>query len=315
MDVSEPVVSIICTAYNHESYIAQALDGFLSQQTTFPFEIIVSDDASTDKTADIICRYEREHPGLFRTFYHSENQYSRHIPFFVNELVASARGKYLALCEGDDYWTNPLKLQKQVDFLENNPAFSACFHDCAILLENDGSINHKASKANEYNNNVFTTKHLIIDGFVNTCTVILRTEFLIIPKFFYEHLIDRLLLQLISLKGPIIYLNEEMAVYRKHSCGITNKEYSSRDIEQIQNRWDKFNVYTNFKYGHLIKVIKRSNDYQYLVKEKDRSWIIKIKMIFNRLVVLYYRKDKNILKIIKSSFKHIFNLQNRFIKN
>lgn len=124
---NEILVSIICTAYNHEAYIQYALDSFVMQKTTFNFEIIVSDDASTDNTAFIIKQLENRYPELFKTFYHSENQYSKKIPFFYNELVYAAKGKYIAICEGDDYWTDPYKLQKQIDFLEENPEFGLVY--------------------------------------------------------------------------------------------------------------------------------------------------------------------------------------------
>lgn len=115
-----PMVSIICTTYNHESYIRQALEGFIMQQCNFPFEIVVHDDASTDGTADIIREYIDKYPSLFNAVLQSENQYSQGNDVIDLLYNQKARGKYIAICEGDDYWTDPLKLQKQADFLENH---------------------------------------------------------------------------------------------------------------------------------------------------------------------------------------------------
>jgi glycosyltransferase involved in cell wall biosynthesis len=116
------LVSISCVTYNHEAYIRDCIEGFLRQKTTFNFEILVHDDASTDGTADIIREYERKYPNLIKPIYQTENQLSQGIsPGRINSDRAA--GKYIAYCEGDDYWIDPLKLQKQVDFLESHPEY------------------------------------------------------------------------------------------------------------------------------------------------------------------------------------------------
>ncbi len=124
-----PLVSICCITYNHESYIRDAIEGFLMQKTTFPFEIIIHDDASTDDTAKIIQEYANQYPELFVTILQKENQWSKGIRPSPTYVWPRARGKYIALCEGDDYWTDPYKLQKQVDFMKENPDCSLCFHN------------------------------------------------------------------------------------------------------------------------------------------------------------------------------------------
>ncbi|MFJ3470072.1 glycosyltransferase family 2 protein [Pseudomonas sp. NPDC090203] len=131
-----PLVSIVCPAYNQEAYIAQALDGFLMQQTTFDFEILVNDDASTDATARIIADYAARYPTLIRTFFHETNQFSQG-KSSVPGLFGQARGRYIAYCEGDDYWTDPRKLQIQVDFLESHPDYVLTYHD-AIPFDTNG---------------------------------------------------------------------------------------------------------------------------------------------------------------------------------
>lgn len=116
------VVSIQCLTYNHAPYIRQCLDGFVMQKTNFRFEAIVHDDASTDGTQDIIREYEKKYPDIIKPIYQKENQYSKGIPGFITNLVSGkCKGKYIAICEGDDYWTDPYKLQKQVDYLESHP--------------------------------------------------------------------------------------------------------------------------------------------------------------------------------------------------
>ena len=128
MQSVNPLVSISCITYNHASFIKKALDGFLSQKTTFPFEILIHDDCSTDGTSDIIREYANRYPDVIFPMFEEENQYSQGRPIGTAVWnLPRARGKYIALCEGDDYWTDPLKLQKQVDFLESHPDYGMCY--------------------------------------------------------------------------------------------------------------------------------------------------------------------------------------------
>lgn len=120
------MVSICCVAYNQESYVRQALDSFLAQKTNFPFEILISDDASPDRTADIIREYEQKYPEIVKPIYFSENQYSRGVNI-DEKNYERASGKYIAVCEGDDYWIDEYKLQKQVDYMESHPDCTFCF--------------------------------------------------------------------------------------------------------------------------------------------------------------------------------------------
>ncbi|MFA0969360.1 glycosyltransferase family 2 protein [Pseudomonas amygdali] len=132
--MAPPLLSIICPAYNQEAFIAQALDGFLSQQTDFRFEILINDDASTDSTARIIAHYAERYPTIIRPFYQQVNQYSQGAPC-VPGLFAEACGRYIAYCEADDYWTDPRKLQLQVDFLESHADYVITYHDAFAFDE------------------------------------------------------------------------------------------------------------------------------------------------------------------------------------
>lgn len=127
--MTTPLVSVCCITYNHASFIRKCLDGFLMQQTDFPIEILIHDDCSTDGTTEIIKEYAAQYPDLIFPLYEEVNQYQQgkatEIDFYN---YRRARGKYIAYCEGDDYWTDPLKLQKQVDFMELHPEYSVCFH-------------------------------------------------------------------------------------------------------------------------------------------------------------------------------------------
>ena len=137
-DTRPIMVTIQCLAYNHEPYIRQCLEGFVMQKTNFRFEVIVHDDASTDKTAEIIKEYAEKYPDIIKPFCETENQYSKRdgsIERFMNEHV---HGKYVALCEGDDFWIDANKLQKQLDILESNPQISLCYTKSKIFIQNKG---------------------------------------------------------------------------------------------------------------------------------------------------------------------------------
>ena len=122
-------VSVVCTAYNHEPYIRRTLESFLMQQTDFAFEVLVNDDASTDGTAAVIREFAERYPGVIRPFYQEKNLFSQGINIYDAVLYPAARGAYIAACEGDDCWTDPHKLQRQADFLDSHPEYSACVHN------------------------------------------------------------------------------------------------------------------------------------------------------------------------------------------
>ena len=136
MSKVKPLVAIHCLVYNHEPYLRDCFEGFVMQQTNFPFVAIVHDDASTDNSAAIIREYEAKYPHIFKPIYEKENLYQKGGFILINEVMNTAieatGAKYVAKCEGDDYWTDPLKLKKQVDFMEANPEYSVCFHDCTV---------------------------------------------------------------------------------------------------------------------------------------------------------------------------------------
>ena len=135
MDDKELMVTIRCLAYNHEPYIRQCLDGFVMQKTNFRFEAVVHDDASTDGTAAIIKEYAEKYPNIIKPIFENENQYRKRDGSLKRIMNEHTHGKYVALCEGDDYWIDPLKLQKQVDFMEANSDFFLCGTNGLIKYE------------------------------------------------------------------------------------------------------------------------------------------------------------------------------------
>lgn len=139
MNDDKILVSIRCLVYNHEPYLRQCLEGFVMQKTNFRFEAIVHDDASTDGSAKIIREYAEKYPDIIKPIYETENQYSKHDGSLARIMNTACRGKYIAMCEGDDYWIDPLKLQKQVDWLETHPDCNLVFSNAYIHFEEGAS--------------------------------------------------------------------------------------------------------------------------------------------------------------------------------
>lgn len=172
-----PMVSIRCATYNQEQYIGQALDSFLMQETNFPFEIVVHDDASTDRTADIIREYEKKYPLIIKPIYEKENQYSKRDGSLQRIISEACKGKYIAFCEGDDYWTDENKLQKQVNVLESNSNYTFCHTGFSFFYQKKQQfeINHPVPSISDILN-----KQIAILDYnryrVQTNTVLMRSD-------------------------------------------------------------------------------------------------------------------------------------------
>lgn len=209
------VVSIKCLAYNHEKFIRDALDGFVMQKTTFRFEAIVHDDASTDGTADIIREYAERYPEIIKPIFETENQYSKH-DGSLNRIVGEKLiGKYIAMCEGDDYWDDPYKLQKQVDFMEAHPDYSMCFHP-ADYLKGDAIVSNDAHFAQSQEVN---PEQIISGGglYCATASLLFRREIMDveIPRWRVMSDVGDYPLQIqLSLMGRIWCFSDTMCVYR-----------------------------------------------------------------------------------------------------
>ncbi len=236
------LVSICCLTYNHKNYIIQALDSFLQQKTNFEFEILIHDDASKDGTMDIIREYEVKYLNIIKPLYEKENQWVKGRRGSAVFNFPRARGKYIALCEGDDHWTDPLKLQKQVDFLESNRDYAMVATDI-ILVD-------KENKLIPQNNIVLTQRalrkpdvnffDLLQTNLINTLTVCVRTD--IIQELANEvvnrdlwFVIDKWFWLNIAMKYKIRLFDEKTAAYRIHQDGISHNDvYMSKRIPLIR---------------------------------------------------------------------------------
>lgn len=217
---SLPLVSIRCITYNHEPFIRQCLEGFVMQQTNFPFEAIVHDDASTDGTAAIIREYAEKYPDIIKPIYETENQYSKHDGSLRKIMDAHMRGKYIAICEGDDYWIDPLKLQKQVDFMESHPE-CGLVHTYFNYVDVQGNIIppptdfYKNLKGRIFDGYIWGY-YLVNPGFILTCTSMYRRSLYQLEE---KTFLDHGLFMMIARQSKTYCLREVTAAYRRNPAG------------------------------------------------------------------------------------------------
>ncbi|MGE6414204.1 glycosyltransferase [Planococcus kocurii] len=297
---NEIMVSIECNSYNHEAFIAEALDSILMQKTNFAFEILIHDDASTDRTAAIIRQYERQYPDIIKPIYQTENQYSQDIPF---ELLANERalGKYMAVCEGDDYWTDPEKLQIQVDYMERHPECSMCVH----AAEKVSAITKKtvATVRPGHKNKIYSVEEVIEGGgelFATNSILYSRSRISEMPEYYLNATIgDYPLVICGALNGTVYYMDRNMAAYRvevkgswtdTQLCGISAKK---KHLQDVENLLDEVNSYTHFKYDKVINRTKRRDRFYVLLKQ------LKIKETLKAGYRQFYVKPEFFRRIFK----------------
>jgi len=296
MDVlTRPLVSVVCLTYNHEAYIRECLDGFVMQKTNFPFIAIVHDDASTDGTADIVREYEKKYPHIIKGIYQKENQYKTNPEAINNSIKPFLTGKYIALCEGDDYWTDPLKLQKQVDFMEANLEYSMCFHKAKVIY--DDQPDKVSTLFGNIENRDYMLDELFLDWIVPTASIVYRSKFINNikqdPDFMYG---DGIIVLSMASCGKVRAFEEVMSVYRRTYSGIIlstvkSENFYNRTFKNLNAIRENFSqlsdtaytqkytdrclgyIFYSLKRGHLITIS------QILLKRKD----FKLKYIFTLL--------------------------------
>lgn len=286
--MSTPLVTIRCLVYNHEPYLRQCLDGFVMQKTNFPFEAIVHDDASTDRSAEIIREYAKKYPDIIKPILETENQYSKHDGSIRRIMNEHTRGKYVAMCEGDDYWIDPLKLQKQVDFLENHSEYGLVCTD----------VDFYCHKLDKYINAYFQKKKypikytyedfLVKGWYLAPCTWLYR-KFLAesVPSCFVVG--DLPMLLEISSQSKVKFFSEVTAVYRI--------------LENSASHFKSFEKSRAFKEG-ILKI-----KYHYM--ERNQSYEMERKV----LIQWYIGMIKTSLKYkkIAKSFYYFISLMGMYL--
>lgn len=244
-------VSVLIMTYNHERFIAQALDSALTQETSFDYEILVSEDCSTDRTREIVVAYHARYPDRIRLLLSEANVRS-------NEVVArgfrAARGRYLALLDGDDYWTSPYKLQKQADFLDRHPECALCFHNALVADEDGAQTPRPWTPAGQ--KPLSTIDDLWRGNFIATCSVMYRLGLVDpIPDWYeaYFPITDWPLHLLHAEHGPIGYIDEVMGVYRHHSGGLYSPLSEAQKLEKTAQFYAAINADLGYRYNRAIR--------------------------------------------------------------
>lgn len=295
------MVSIFCNAYNHERYIKDAIESMISQITDFKFEILVHDDASSDKTPLIIQDYETKYPDLIKAIYQKENKYSKGISIGRNYQYPRARGKYIAICEGDDYWIDSYKLQKQVDLLESHLDVDMCAH---AAIKVDAESKEILQYIAPYDEETIASMGDVImgeGGFFATNSLLYRRTLLDnFPEFRLYMNLDYTLQMHGALRGGIIYIPDVMSAYRWLSIGSWTSKQKKDSIlrKEFLNKKNKMleilDKETNGKHSSVIETRRNLNVFYYLYGEKKylKAFSIKNKK------ALKYLKLNNVCKLL-----------------
>ncbi|MCM1291723.1 MAG: glycosyltransferase [Bacteroides sp.] len=310
----KPLVAINCITYNHEKYLRDALEGFVMQKTDFPVVALVHDDASTDGTAAILREYAEKYPDLIFPIYEEENQYSKG-EGTVRHVMQAARNatgaKYIAYCEGDDYWTDPLKLQKQVDYLEAHPDCSLCFHNTVMHWE-DGREPDKVMF--DIDENVkYTGRDILENCPMQTASIVVRHEILKSDLYIEAKkkapVGDILIMMSAALYGYLHGFPEAMSIYRKQPGGVSNVIYRKSEIffkymRQLERIPELFGEEHRRKINEIVCSRYMSNSLEYL---RHGQWANFAKCISGSFALSFSQTVKEWGKYMKHKLMKVFN--------
>ncbi len=283
-------VSVICNAYNHERYIRSALEGFVMQKTDFTFEVLVHDDASTDGTAAIIREYEEKYPEIIKPIYETENQYSKKDGSLIRIQYGRVKGRYVAFCEGDDYWTDPLKLQKQYDAMEAHPEVDICAH--AVNRVNADTQKLIAKISPQDRDTIIPVEEVIMGdgGYVGTNSLFLRSSILNDMPLFRKKLYMDYTLQINgALRGGMLYLKDTMSVYRY----LTHGSWTERMSHDPERR-SAFIL----KKQEMLRILDEETDHRY-------SAVIEKRSIKNEFILL--RSQEKYREAMGKKYREFYN--------
>ena len=309
-------VSIICNTYNQEQYIRSALDGFVMQKTAFLFEVLIHDDASTDKTAEIIREYTDQYPNMFKPIYETENQYSQGVDILADLQCSRAAGRYIALCEGDDYWIDPCKLQKQYDAMERHPEIDMCAHSAQLIRASTGKAVGKLKTEN--NDCVLGVEDVIRGGggYIATASLFYRVEIQNNELQFHRFLPLDYAIQINgALRGGILYLKDCMCAYRVLAEGswTQNMQQNAKKHTELLNKIAKtleiLDTETNHKYSAAIQHVIKDNEIQIL--EVNGQY----KKIMQNPYKSYYKRmppKRKILIFLKGYFPFLITIKRKY---
>ena len=257
-EIDQPVVSVCCITYNHEEYIEDALKGFLIQETDFPFEILIHDDASIDQTVEIIQEYEANYPRLIKPIYQTENYYSRGVKINPAFNFSRAKGEYIALCEGDDYWHNSSKIDLQYQKMKNYPDLNISFHpveQCKEGGERVGSVRGYKGKKDV----VFPQSSVVKGGgsFMMTPSIMIKKQSIdAIPAWFHNVGVGDYFIQVLLSSRDALYFSDVLSTYRvssSNSFTVRNKSCKERFHSTRKNLYGLYCLFFHLN-GSRVKI-------------------------------------------------------------
>lgn len=294
-------VSVCMISYNHESFIRDAIEGVLMQKTNFCFELVIGEDCSIDNTRKICESYQIRYPDIIKLL-PSDNNLGV-MPNFIRTLNA-CKGEFIAFCEGDDYWTDPYKLQKQVDVLESNMDYSICFHNTeerVIGNSFEPSFLYNSSTQKE----ISTIYDLAYRNFIPTCSVVYRNNlFDKYPEWFNEISIGDWPLHIMNAQfGKIYYIPHIMGVHRIHSGGVWSSQAQSKSISLIIDVYDKLINWTNDKLLIYHLEIGKANLKKQLLAQtsKEQNNINRIRNVLDIKKIAHLFCPPIVYKLIKKN--------------
>lgn len=293
---TKPLVSIVCLTFNEEEFVRDTFDNFLSQQTSFPFEVLVYDDASQDATPQIIQEYVDKYPDIFKATLYPENNFKKGLGFLGLRVgFQEAQGKYIAYCEGDDYWCDNLKLQKQVDFLESHPEYEVCAHETRIRNDFDKTLDGTLFSSPRYNNFIdrtcrksYTLEDTLTGNIFHISSLMYRNFHIVWPEWIAEvKALDMVLFMILAERGNMYVLQDVMSVYRhnKKSITSTQEQFNSRinSTNMLINLLLRMDLFWNRKYHNnfakQLAVFYANNFFIYL-KKSTRSYKMACVMLY-----------------------------------
>ena len=288
----KPEVTVVCITYNHEDYIEQALESFVTQETSFPFQIFVGEDCGNDRTAEIVLEYSKKYPDLVKPFIREKNMGAQRN---LIDLCRRAESKYIALCEGDDFWIDVHKLQKQYDYMESHESYRACFHNTKIMADESWYLTSWYNK--DENGNILipysipgydvslrsmTMDYYILFGPAHTSSIFYRWDNdKVIPEWYYKHIYgDHSLMMIQAGDGVIGFIPDIMSVYRRSEVGVLMHENKTSHFLKTRASWidmvmDLENYFQEYYDGFAVKEIRErevqefNNYIRYIINSMD----------------------------------------------
>jgi len=294
-------VSVLCAAYNHEKYLRQCLDGLVMQKTTFPFEVLVNDDASTDGTAEIIREYAEKYPDIIIPFYQEKNLYSQNISIYQEVFLPHIRGEYVAICEGDDYWIDPEKLQRQVDIMEQHPDCKISF--CRVeIVDVNGCPTGTFLPECSVKEGVFSPEEflkLISKTNFQTSGRIVKTDLykeccLNPPEFVRISPVGDVATMLyFSLFGNIYFQSCTMSNYRTGVAGSWTQRTANKMYQHYRDMLEVFASYDDYTAGRFRDVCQlHKNRYHFLIAYHQGNYTEIANPQYRQYVALLPRTEK-----------------------